>query len=339
MVLVTVSNRESALSATLVSRRELFYSAGSDAATDRPAHVRAGSSLAWFGERIAVVQDDAHFIALIDPDNGQVDALPLPPGEGGLRQFDDQRGNKRYKLDLEACFSVPLAGGEMLVALGSGSSKPRGRMVLIDPTREVRQVDANAFYERLRSEKSFSGGEMNIEGAAFIDGRVRLFNRGNGTWQDGIPPRNASCDLAWAELHAYLQDPARNPIPALLNITQYELGDLDGVGLTFTDAAFTGWGLIYTAAAESSPDALSDGAITGSAIGVLDVTKSRWIELRDESGAMLREKIEGICTAREDDGRVWLVVDADNPAKPSLLCQAVLGGPWHSSQNHNKVKR
>lgn len=322
------SIRNPALSATLVSRRELFYSAGADAATDRPAHVRAGSSLAWFGGRIAVIQDDANFIALIDPYSGQVDALPLPEGEGGQRQFDDLRGNKRHKLDLEACFSVVLADGEMLVALGSGSSEQRYRVVLVNPAGQVSQVDARGLYERLRSEKAFGGSEMNIEGAAFIDGRVRLFNRGNGAWRDGIPPRNASCDLVWAEFNAYLQDPARNLIPALLNIVQYELGKLDGAALTFTDADATQWGLIYTAAAESSPDALTDGAVAGSAIGILDGTASRWIELRDAQGGLFREKIEGICSTREDNGRIWLVVDADDPTRPSLLCEAVLDGPW-----------
>jgi len=37
----------------------LSYSGGADAAFDRPAHVRADSSLAWFGDWIAVIQDDA----------------------------------------------------------------------------------------------------------------------------------------------------------------------------------------------------------------------------------------------------------------------------------------
>ena len=326
------SVRNPALSATLVSKRELFYSAGADAAHDRPAHVRAGSSLAWFGGRIAVIQDDANFIALIDPGSGQVDALPLPTGEAGLRLFDDLRGNKRYKLDLEACFSVPVPDGDMLVALGSGSSGQRETVVIIDPNGDAKLIQAGGLYERLRSEKAFSGSEMNIEGAAFIDGRVWLFNRGNGAWRDGIPPRNASCDMVWHEFLAHLQDPSRNPVPPLLNIRQYELGELDGSALTFTDAAATGLGLVYTAAAESSPDALTDGAVAGSAVGILDGEGGCWIELRDGSGCLFREKIEGICPARESHGRIWLVVDADDPARPSLLCQAVLDGPWRSSQ-------
>lgn len=320
------SVRTPALSATLAARRELFYAAGAAPALDLPAHVRAGSSLAWFGGRIAVAQDDANAIALIDPAGGRVEALPLPAGEGGLRLFDDARGNKGFKLDLECCFGVPEDG--LLVAMGSGSSERRETVVLIEPQGRVRLADARALYEKLRAEKAFSGGEMNIEGAAFLGGRVRLFNRGNGAWRDGVPPRNASCDLPWPELRAYLQDPAGRPAPPLLDIAEYELGELGGSALTFTDAAATGFELIYTAAAESSPDALTDGAVAGSAIGVLDGAGGRWIELRDARGGLVMEKVEGVCPAPGDKRRIYLVVDADDPARPSLLCEAVLDGPW-----------
>lgn len=332
MPVLIASSRDSALSARLVSRRELFYAAGADAGLDRPAHVRAGSSLAWLGGRLAVVQDDANFIALIDPETGEVGSVTLAAGEGGLRQFDDRRGNKRFKLDLEACFSVPLPAGEMLVALGSGSSDKRETVALIDPGGQARLVEAHGLYARLREEKPFSGGEMNIEGAALVDGRrVRLFNRGNGAWRDGEPPRNASCDIPWPAFHAYLQAPARQAVPAPQNIVQYDLGALRGSPLTFTDAASTASGLLYTAAAEDSPDAVTDGTVAGSVLGVLDHAKAgRWIELCDADGGWVAEKIEGLCPARGRDGLIYVVVDADDPARPSILGEVELRGPWFS---------
>jgi hypothetical protein len=45
--------------------------------------VRAGSSLSWFGDRLALIQDDANFLVLIEPHSLQVDPIPLPAGEGG----------------------------------------------------------------------------------------------------------------------------------------------------------------------------------------------------------------------------------------------------------------
>ncbi len=41
------------------------YRQGANAAEDRPAHVRAGSSVNRFANKLAVVQDDANFVALI----------------------------------------------------------------------------------------------------------------------------------------------------------------------------------------------------------------------------------------------------------------------------------
>jgi hypothetical protein len=188
--------------------------------------------------------------------------------------------------------------------------------------------EAETLYRRLREETAFSGSEMNIEGAVFVEGRVRLFNRGNGAWCEDVGPVNASCDVAWAELQAYLEDPASQPVPSLHNVRQYALGELDGADLTFTDAAVIASGLLYTAAAESSPDAASDGVVAGSVVGVLDGTAGRWIELRDGAGNPVVEKIEGLCPAHGKVGEIWLVVDADDPRRPSLLCKAVLHGPW-----------
>jgi hypothetical protein len=74
-----LGSRDARLAATVVERRPLWYCAGADAALDRPAHVRAGSSLAWLEGRLAVLQDDANFLALVDPRTGGVDSISLPP--------------------------------------------------------------------------------------------------------------------------------------------------------------------------------------------------------------------------------------------------------------------
>jgi hypothetical protein len=98
---------------------------------DRPAHVRAGSSLSWFGDRLALIQDDANFLVLIEPHSLQVDAIPSPAGEEGLRQFDDLRGNKRFQLHLKACVTLPTQDGNLLLAFGSGSTCDREKIVML----------------------------------------------------------------------------------------------------------------------------------------------------------------------------------------------------------------
>ena len=71
----------------VLNRRPLRYSAGADPSLDRPAHVRAASSLVRVGDSMLAIQDDAHFVALIDPDSWEVRAIPLPPGPFTYRVF------------------------------------------------------------------------------------------------------------------------------------------------------------------------------------------------------------------------------------------------------------
>jgi hypothetical protein len=319
------------LAARVVRSVPLLYADGADAALDRPAHVRAASGMARIGGRVAVVQDDASFIALVDPETGRASAVTLPAGHGGARQFDDLRGNKRLKLDLESCEVLRDGDGrEMLVAFGSGSTPERERIVVarnLDAgDAEIEVVDASALYARLRAETAFAGSELNIEGATLAgDGILRLFNRGNGAPHGDLRPVNATCDLDAAALIAFLRDPSQ-PQPEPRDVTQYALGDVDGFPLTFTDAAAYGDALLYTAAAEDSPDAVQDGPVAGSAIGIIRGGEARFAVVLNADGTRYAAKIEGILPYAPR--RAWIVIDRDDPAVPSELSEVVLEGDW-----------
>jgi hypothetical protein len=49
------AKRDPALKAIVQRRVPLFYSQGANPEIDRPAHVRAGSSLSWLGDKLALV--------------------------------------------------------------------------------------------------------------------------------------------------------------------------------------------------------------------------------------------------------------------------------------------
>jgi hypothetical protein len=113
--------------------------AGADEARDLPGHVRAGSGLRRWGERLVVVQDDVNALALLDERAGTVTPLVLPAGAGGRRHFSERRGNKAAKMDLEACVVLP---DGRLLAIGSGSTPAREHLVVVDADHHVRVVDA-----------------------------------------------------------------------------------------------------------------------------------------------------------------------------------------------------
>lgn len=322
-----------ALRARIVRTVPLLYAQGSDPALDRPAHVRAGSGVEWIGGALAVVQDDANFLALADPATGLCGAITLPAGEGGLRLFGDDRGNKKFKLDLEGCVAVPDArGGETLVGFGSGSSPLRERVLLAErlPGSEPRieLVDASRFYARLRAAADFAGSELNVEGAAWRGGRIILLNRGNGAAVDDRGPVDALCEVDWPALRAHLADPAAHPAPAPGSILSFDLGTIDGCPLNFTDAAAFGNALVYTATAEASPNAVDDGPVAGSAIGVIFAgPQTRFAVLQDEAGGRFAAKVEGVARGSRP-GALYVVVDRDDPHRPSELCEVELSGDW-----------
>jgi len=322
-----------ALTARVVRSLPLLYAKGADPALDRPAHVRSASGLVRVDGQIAVIQDDANFIALIDPATGLARPVTLPAGEGGLRQFDDVRGNKRYKLDLESCVTIgDPSGGEMLVAFGSGSTPMREKVVIVrrvaSDEPEVRVVDASALYAVLRANPDFAGSEMNIEGAVAAAGGLRLFNRGNGAPADGLLPVNATCDLDLAAFLAYVDDSAAARPPSPRNVAQFDLGAIDGFPLTFTDAAVFGGAILFAAAAEASPDATHDGPVAGCAIGILRDGDARYAVVQNADGSRYPGKIEGILPEGNDPARLLAVIDRDDPAAPSELLELVLGGDW-----------
>lgn len=325
-----IAREDASLRATIEARRSLFYSEGADAKSDRPAHVRAGSAMAWVGGRLVVAQDDASFLALLDPSLSRVDALTLDHTDAGQRLFDEGRGNKRKKLDLEACCVVRDGARELLLAWGSGSLPIRERIVVLESgAGAARIAPAGALYGRLRACEAFAGSELNVEGATPVGGdRVRLFQRGNGAARDGRTPVDATCDLSLARLLAWLDDP-RLEAPAPEAVVQWDLGAIGGVRLTFTDAcAGPGGGIAFLAAAEASPDAIEDGVVVGVALGWIPPEgAARWAVIREADGAPFLGKAEGLAWAPGQAGRRALVViDRDDPDAPSELCSVAVDG-------------
>ncbi|MFO0675249.1 MAG: hypothetical protein U0169_01865 [Polyangiaceae bacterium] len=311
------------LKAVAHGKRQLVYSDAAPPSMDRPAHVRAGSALARIGTRLAVLQDDANFIALVDGDS--VRSIPLPAAKDGRRQFSEELGNKQNKLDLEACVVVD----KTLVAFGSGSTRERERIVIatgLDCDQpKVQTVLAPQFYRLLRENKAFSGSELNLEGAAKIGDRLVLFQRGNGAAIDGLAPVNATCEVSYDALWEYLQTGAGAPEP--LEVKQYDLGTIGTVPWTFSDATVAPSGsLVFLATAEDSPNAYDDGVVIGVAVGVLDESGARMTPLRTSDGSLVRDKAEGISIRTEDPTRADLAIDRDDPDAPCELAEIELVG-------------
>ncbi|MBA3455889.1 MAG: hypothetical protein H0T42_22520 [Deltaproteobacteria bacterium] len=301
-----------ALSTRVVATRTLVYERPGDAADDRPDHVRAASGLAMQGSRLIVIQDDASFLAEVTTTG--VSAVKLPRGLHGRRRFEVSLGNKLDKLDLESCVAID----DELWAFGSGSLPIRDKICIVrDAIPRVR--DAAPLFDRIRD---LLGGAVNIEGAARVREELWLFHRGN-TGPDDLGP--AVIRFALPAMRTWLA--AEGAMPAILSIEGYDLGEIDGVRLGFTDAICEGDSRVfYLATAERTPNAIDDGVIVGSQLGVITAGSVRAATLASPEGTPV--KAEGIALDPKRPTHAWVALDCDDPDQPALLYDVELVGPW-----------
>jgi hypothetical protein len=318
-----------ALSVRVLSARELRYDDRPELGEDRPAHVRAASGIAMVGGRLVVIQDDCAFIGFV---TDQVSAMPLPRGPGGRRRFEDAIGNKADKLDLEACVVVPgdKTGegqlGDELWAFGSGSTPMREKILVYGFT--TRLQDASPLYRRLREElaapsshESFRVPQtVNIEGAALLGKELWLFHRGNTGAHD---PGPMVFRLSRAAVQKWMA--SEGVTPDIDAAVTYDLGAVDGHRLGFTDAVAVGARVFFLAAAEASDNAIDDGRVLASHIGVIDGDQVRMATLEIDGAPV---KAEGIAFDPAKPNHAWITIDPDDTEQPAKLYEVELVGPW-----------
>jgi hypothetical protein len=136
---------------------------------------------------------------------------------------------------------------------------------------------------------------------------------------------DATADISWSALRDHLADP-RKPPPPLHNIRSYDLGQLDGVRLTFSDAEHLGDHRVLFSASAEHPDS---GDIMGSVLGVIDAAgNARWTKLQDLGGGVFSGKIEGLTTDLKNPRKIHFVIDDDDEDAPSEIFEAVLNEPF-----------
>ena len=286
----------------------------------RAAHISAGSGIARRGDFVYVIGDDELGVAVFRLSKEAPGTLRRVFG-GVLSSDYDQR--KKEKPDLEALTLLPPFHGRpfgALLGLGSGSNPHRQRGFVCGLAADGSldgtpiELDLAPLYDRLRERAP----ELNIEGASALGGRLWLFHRGNT--DQGL---NIVAEMPLDDFIAGIQENGRIECGAQVNTRAYELGDLDGVPLTFSDATPLADELVvFTASAEPGSDPHgTDGAIRGSVVGTIDgeghVQRLRTIDRR--------WKVEGVYASV--DARVidfLFVCDQDDPDVASPLLSAAM---------------
>jgi hypothetical protein len=290
--------------------RDLDFSEPPD--EGHPAHIASASGIAKRGNFVYVVGDDLLEVGVFELAGGD------PGAARRVFAAPADAGGEPDKPDLEGLTSLPPVEGEPnggLLGIGSGSkpSRDRGFYWSFAPdgslAGEPRAIDLRPVYEVMRGELD---GDINIEGAAVLGSRLWLFHRGN----EGDAP-NTVAEFELGDLSRTLrQDLVVDP-DELGAMHAYQLGELEGVRLCFSDATTLNEELVcFCASAERDT-----GEIHGSVVGTIRVDGSvRRLRTIDPHW-----KVEGV-HATIDSGVIdfLFVCDQDDPETPSPLLSATM---------------
>jgi hypothetical protein len=297
--------------------RPLTLRAGSEPGS--PRYLSAASGLIAAGHEWCVIADDELHLGCFAMQGGRPGRLlRLFPGELPAAP----RRRKKQKPDLEVLLRLdPGAGMQQgaLLALGSGSRAQRCLGVLLPldkasrPTRQPQSVDASPLYSTLAREF----GEVNIEGGWTHGGNLYLLQRGNR----GNAP-NAIIGWTLDPLLRALEHDQVLPAQAPRVLREMPLGSVDGVTIGFTDGTPLPDGRwLFSAVAEDTDDAYHDGRLAGAFIGMAGSRHG----LHGLRRIAPDYKVEGIALdAGSKAGRLLLVSDADDRARPAWLLEASL---------------
>lgn len=286
---------------------------------DRHPHLSAASGLVQVGPWLYVVADDELHLGQFLLEGKSFGRLHRCFA-GELPLESEER--KAEKPDIEVLMLLPdFSAQASLLAFGSGSKKNRHRSALIslDANGNIHGspelIELEKFYEFLKGEI----GKLNIEGAAVVEDSMYLFQRGNK--KNNL---NASIRLSLADFYKVLRSPDKKFAPHI-DITPYDLGDIDNVPLCFTDATpLSNGDIVFTASAENTSDSYLDGQCMGSSIGLIN--RAGDLVLLEPIDKTV--KLEGVEADQKGNNiELLLVTDADDPEQPALLYTANLKHP------------
>jgi hypothetical protein len=284
------------------------------------AHVAAASGVVRRAEYVYVIADDELDLAVFDASSDAPGHLERALS-GQLPVEHEARS--KAKPDLEVLTSLPPFEGHphgALLALGSGSTEDRDRgfawSLAADGSLdgEPIELDLAPLYTLLREELD----ALNVEGAAVMGDELWLLQRGNSEHGE-----NVVVALSCEEVLESLGRDRTLAAEEFRRVLAFDLGELHGAALTFSDASSLGGELlVFTASAEDSAGTTEDGAILGSVVGTIgrdgEVQRLRTIDRK--------HKVEGV-HAVLDTGVITMtfVCDQDDPDEASPLLSATMG--------------
>jgi hypothetical protein len=258
--------------------------------------VSAASGLVYCGQKFYAVADDS--LSLLCFSNTGLELNQISLFAGVLPE--DAHERKKEKPDLESlCL---LSQIKALLAVPSGSTEKRSTGVLFFiESQNKNKIDFTKLYSFLARQI----GDLNIEGSLVQNEHLLLFQRGNSLHSKNAIIQLSLKILCEELLTGHLSD------RSYLGYKEFNLGQHQGVGLSFTDATLDKNNqIVFLAAAEDTHSSYDDGAFAGAVVGIIDSLG----QIVFQQSLLCEQKPEGLCRLEDV---YYAVTDADDPQKIS----------------------
>ena len=278
---------------------------------------------------VEIIGSVAYVIGDDSPVLYQLDSATLTP-TGHILLFDagvefvSGRLPKPNKPDLECMVALTWPDkrpGLLLLGSGSRPNRARGWFVPTEAPAPVPEaVDLAALYALLAGHLP-AGVVLNLEAAATTATELLLFQRTVGRADAAL-----FFVLPLAETLAFLTS-LTGASPSAVHQLVFELPLIEGCPAGFSGATFVDGLLFVSASVENTADAVLDGAVLGSFVGVVDVVtgtatlaRLAWADGRPYFG-----KVEGLAVRRQRaPGQFELLLVTDDDAGGSTAATAHL---------------
>jgi len=269
------------------------------------SQIPSASGAEYHHGHLFVMGDDTNYFFILDKEGEILQKIQLfeSPYTGRIP--------KKEKPDLEAMCVVERKGEKYFLLLGSGSKKKhRDDCFLIKATdyQHIKRKSISNFYDLLREDKRLL--EVNIEAAETIEEEMFLFNRGGMAQPNFL----ILTEKIFSEKPDY-------------ELFEIEVPKIQEIPAGISGAAYIAeWDiLLISASGEITSNAIDDGTIVGSLIGIMRnfsqkrQKKEFWIDEYAILAEIPTQKIESLCVTNVNANVAEVIAVADNDDGTSTI--------------------
>ena len=289
-------------------------------------HLPSASGIELVNETYYIVGDDSPYLYELDAEYKLAQRHVL----FDTADFSSGRIPKPLKPDLEGMAHFIYGRDQLLLLIGSGSSDMRNRAFVVNVTdnMQVKELDFSRLYTFLKRVLHLrTEGELNLEGFAMDETYTYIMQRAIGIGS------NVLFRFDTEAFKDFLINDGDIPAAAVYH---FALSKLEGYGAGFSGAYALQDKLFFTASVEDAPNAIEDGEVVGSLVGMIDLNRLPYatdaanplqvptVQLMNPDGSVYTGKAESLVVKAGEGSSYQLVVVSDDDQGGSELLEIEL---------------